>query len=342
MGTTCVVLTHDCLGYARHKSRHYSHYDTSVNLSIVDNSSCSSTKYSTMNLTVQSSFSSWRVCYRAGVIVLLQIVWCCCSTLRCYDGCCRVSCLPTTYAWIQPQGMSQKRQGTETTTSLSPQRRRQQHHLNAFFWFGGGDDNNNNNSDHQDDANNKNSNERTSLYSLWPTNSYSAATTTTTTTTNNENSNFLQSVSQIMDTKLGSFKSSQKVADKMSSILTELANTMVEGYSSSSDNSNKKYKNKVKVTFNGQQVPVRVQIDEQYFQDLISSSLSQSQSQSATTSTSKDSSSATTSSSSNAAVLVVEELNLAITTAMKEAHAKSSQKLQDKLKGILYQDLGFF
>jgi DNA-binding protein YbaB len=258
------------------------------------------------------------VCFMgAAASLLIQTLWWC-SVYCCLSSINDHGLFPATHAWIiAVRPLRRKDQHTHSTSSSTQQL------FNAFLWFGGGDDN----SDNKDDS--KSNKVDWPYSSLWSNNNSNGTNTPATTNNDNINDNtYLRSISQVMDTKLGSFKASQKVGDKMTSILTELANTVVEGYSSS-ESSNNKYKNKVKVTFNGQQVPIRVQIDDQYFQELLlmSSSSSSSPSKSIT----KD---------SNYAV-IVEELNLAITTAMKEAHIKSSQKLQDKLKG-LYQDLSFF
>jgi DNA-binding protein YbaB len=67
---------------------------------------------------------------------------------------------------------------------------------------------------------------------------------------------------------------------------------------------------KVKVTYNGQQKPMGVQIEETYFQSLKSN---------------KDG---------------ADELSDALSQAMEEAHSKSAAKMEEKLKS-LYSDLGF-
>jgi DNA-binding protein YbaB len=280
-----------------------------------------------MNLTLKlpPTSLSWNYFYGAAAVLLVQTLLSCSFCISGNDDPLNHGLFPTTNAWIRTvTPLPIRRQRTDTYSSSY------QHRLNAFLWFGGGDDNNNDNNN--DD--NKGSKDW-SQYSLWSTNNDNDATTTTTTTANNNmiDNNNLRSISQVMDTKLGSFKSSQKVGDKMTAILTELANTFVEGYSSSEgSNKYKNINNKVKVIFNGQQVPIRVQIDEQYIQELfLTASSSALPSKSPTSSNT----------AAAAAAGIVEELNLAITTAMIEAHTKSSQKLQDKLKGV-YQDLGFF
>ena len=98
-----------------------------------------------------------------------------------------------------------------------------------------------------------------------------------------------------------SFKSSQRIGDRTSAILQDLSNILVEG--SAADG-------KVKVTCNGQQRPLGVQIDEAYFQSLQNN---------------KEGS---------------EELSAALTKAMQEAHYKSTERMEEKMKSF-YADLGF-
>lgn len=109
----------------------------------------------------------------------------------------------------------------------------------------------------------------------------------------------LSGVSKVMDS-MQRFKTSQRVSDRTNTVIQELASVTVEG--SSADG-------KVKVTYNGQQRPIGVQIDESYFQSLGRKSGAR-------------------------------ELSVALTEAMKQAHEKSAGKMEDKLKG-LYSDLGF-
>jgi DNA-binding protein YbaB len=109
----------------------------------------------------------------------------------------------------------------------------------------------------------------------------------------------LSGVANIMDS-MASFKTSQRVEDRTSAVLQDLSNVLVEGASRNG---------KVKVTYNGQQQPMAVQIDEGYFQSLDG----------------KDG---------------AEKLGKALTEAMQEGHTKSAGKMEEKLKS-LYSDLGF-
>ena len=107
-------------------------------------------------------------------------------------------------------------------------------------------------------------------------------------------------VKGIMET-MDNFRTSQRVGERASNILQDLSNILVEG--SAADG-------KIKVTFNGQQKPVAVNIDEAFFLSV------------------KDRKGG------------VEDLNDALTKAMQDAHAKSSKKMEEKLKSF-YNDLGF-
>lgn len=109
----------------------------------------------------------------------------------------------------------------------------------------------------------------------------------------------LAGVAGIMDS-MASFKVSLRVSDRTNAVLQDLANTIVEGTAADG---------KVKITYNGQQQPVNVLIDENYFQSL---------------------------SRKNGAA----ELSNALMEAMQEGHKKSASKMEDKLKA-LYSDLGF-
>jgi DNA-binding protein YbaB len=110
----------------------------------------------------------------------------------------------------------------------------------------------------------------------------------------------LGGVSAIMDS-MSSFKSSQRIGERANAILQDLSNTIVEGTAADG---------KVKVSYNGNQKPVGVQIDEAYLQSIKNRK-------------------------EGAA-----ELELAMTKAMQDAHKKSGTKLEEKLKS-LYSDLGF-
>jgi DNA-binding protein YbaB len=110
----------------------------------------------------------------------------------------------------------------------------------------------------------------------------------------------LGGVANIMDS-MSSFKTSQRVGERTNAVLQDLSNVLVEG--SAADG-------KVKITYNGQQVPIGVQIEDTYFQSLKGRG--------------KDG---------------AEELGIALTQAMQEAHSKSAAKMEEKLKS-LYSDLG--
>lgn len=109
----------------------------------------------------------------------------------------------------------------------------------------------------------------------------------------------LSGVAGMMNT-MSNLKTSKRVSVRTSAVLQDLSNTIVEGTSEDG---------KVKVTFNGQQQPVGVQIDDSYFQSLGRKS-------------------------------GAGELSIAIAEAMREAHAKSASKMEEKVKS-LYSDLGF-
>jgi DNA-binding protein YbaB len=88
-----------------------------------------------------------------------------------------------------------------------------------------------------------------------------------------------------------SFKTSQRIGERSGSVLQELSYTFVEGTAADG---------KVGVTFNGQQIPVGVTIDETYLQGI------------------KD----------------VDELCLALTKAMQDAHYKSGIRVEEKMKSL--------
>jgi len=99
---------------------------------------------------------------------------------------------------------------------------------------------------------------------------------------------------------MASFQASQKLGDRTTSILQDLSNQLVEG--SSADG-------KVKVSFNGQQKPVDVQIDDAYFEKI---------------------------SQRNGGL---DELCRGLTQAMQEAQAKSAEKMEEKMKQV-YEEVG--
>jgi DNA-binding protein YbaB len=110
----------------------------------------------------------------------------------------------------------------------------------------------------------------------------------------------LGNVASVMDS-MASFKKSQRIEERTSGVLQDLSNIFIDG--SSADG-------KVKVTYNGQQKPVGVQIDVNYFQSLKNDKAGS------------------------------EELSMAIQQAIQEAHEKSTVKMEEKMKN-LYQDIGF-
>jgi DNA-binding protein YbaB len=165
------------------------------------------------------------------------------------------------------------------STTLSSPSTTSRARLSAFLWFGGNDDDDKeNNKDDDDEENNKKI----------------AAN--------------LKGVSNIMNSMSG-FKTSQRVGERTALALQDLSNTLVEGTAADG---------KIKITFNGQQVPVSVQIDESYFKSLLEEQ-------------------STTNNKENE---ILDELTAALTQAMKEAHSKSGSKIEDKLKA-LYSELGF-
>jgi DNA-binding protein YbaB len=98
-------------------------------------------------------------------------------------------------------------------------------------------------------------------------------------------------------------KTSRRIGEQTGKALHELSYTFVEGIAADG---------KVKVTFNGQQIPIGVEVDESYLNDMVSER-------------GKDG---------------VDELCLALTNAMQEAHYKSGIKVEEKMKSV-YSDLEF-
>jgi len=92
-------------------------------------------------------------------------------------------------------------------------------------------------------------------------------------------------------------KQSQELGKKVSSLLQELSSTNVEGSAAGG---------KVKVYFDGQQQPIGVEIDKQFFASLTN----------------------------------VDDLNEALITAMQDAHSKSMQLMQEKMQGVYSEQLG--
>lgn len=102
-------------------------------------------------------------------------------------------------------------------------------------------------------------------------------------------------------TVMEDLKNAKKIGERTNNVLQDLSNILIEGSAA---------EGKVKVTYTANQKPMGVQIDPEYFQSLKGD---------------KEGSN---------------ELSLAITQAMEEAHTKSAVKMEEKLK-TLYADLGF-
>jgi len=96
-------------------------------------------------------------------------------------------------------------------------------------------------------------------------------------------------------------KRSQRVGERAEKVLQELSSTIVQGTGADGN---------VKVTYNGQQIPVGVQVDETYLKEVASKSSKEG----------------------------VEELCLALITAMQDAHYKSGTKLEEKMKSFYEMD----
>eukprot|EP00529_Nitzschia_sp_RCC80_P036296 CAMPEP_0113499820 /NCGR_PEP_ID=MMETSP0014_2-20120614/31962_1 /TAXON_ID=2857 /ORGANISM="Nitzschia sp." /LENGTH=160 /DNA_ID=CAMNT_0000394041 /DNA_START=76 /DNA_END=555 /DNA_ORIENTATION=+ /assembly_acc=CAM_ASM_000159 len=111
------------------------------------------------------------------------------------------------------------------------------------------------------------------------------------------------SMTNVMES-MKSFETSQRVARSAAATLDDLSNTFVEGVAADG---------KIKVTFNGQSVPVGVQIDENYFKSIVEDG-------------------------SGSGGLA--ELSSELTKAMQDANIKAATKLDDKMKS-LYNDFGF-
>lgn len=110
----------------------------------------------------------------------------------------------------------------------------------------------------------------------------------------------LGNVASVMES-MARFKKSQRIEKRTTGVLQDLSNLFIEGCSSDG---------KVKVTYDGQQKPVSVRIDQNYFQSLKSDRTGS------------------------------EELSTAVQQAMQEAHTKSTAKMEEKMKS-LYEDIGF-
>ena len=172
--------------------------------------------------------------------------------------------------------------------------------LHAFLWFGG--DKDAGQTKKKIEGNNKNDEKRrpNSKADADDVENGYRGIASSSSSSKGKSSTSLRRVSNIMD-NMSSFKSSKRIGERAAAILQDLSNTVIEG--SAADG-------KVKVSYSGQQLPVGIQIDEQYLQFL----------------TSKDTGAAQ------------KELEIQITKAMKDAHRKSGLKLEEKMKS-LYTDL---
>eukprot|EP00980_Cylindrotheca_fusiformis_P008765 scaffold1869_cov122-Cylindrotheca_fusiformis.AAC.27 len=111
---------------------------------------------------------------------------------------------------------------------------------------------------------------------------------------------YLGNVASVMDT-MASFKKSQRIEKRTTGVLQDLSNQFVEG--SSADG-------KIKFTYDGKQKPIGVQIDPNYFQSLKNGKAGS------------------------------EELSKAVLEAIREAHEKSTAKMEEKMKSV-YEEIGF-
>ncbi len=96
-------------------------------------------------------------------------------------------------------------------------------------------------------------------------------------------------------TTMENFKQSQELGRKTSALLAELSSTTVEGSAAGG---------KIKVLVDGQQKPMGVEIDDEYFE-----------------------------------TVAVEDLTEKLATAMQDAHDKSTKLMQDRMES-LYSDIG--
>ena len=108
----------------------------------------------------------------------------------------------------------------------------------------------------------------------------------------------LSQASNIME----SFKTSQRIGERSGAAMQELSYTLVEGISADGN---------IKVTFNGQQIPVGVEIDESYLAE--------------TSTKGKEG---------------IDAFCTALTYAMQDAHYKSGIQVEEKMKSV-YTDLEF-
>jgi len=117
--------------------------------------------------------------------------------------------------------------------------------------------------------------------------------------TDSQLSKNLSEASSIME----SFKTSQRIGERSGAALQELSYTMVEGIAADGN---------IKVTFNGQQIPVGVDIDETYLADIVSKEGKEG----------------------------IDKLCTELTYAMQDAHYKSGIQVEEKMKAV-YTDLEF-
>ncbi|KAL3767195.1 hypothetical protein ACHAWU_003286 [Discostella pseudostelligera] len=148
---------------------------------------------------------------------------------------------------------------------------------------------------------------------------------------------------------------SQEAAERTSAIMDELASMTVVGRSKAGptssggggggilgfgDDDAKNRGGGVKVTFNGQQRPISVNVDSKFLSSLMILSASATlPTTSSSTKSSSSSSSFTTTSSTATITSATEELNQAILDAMQDGYEKSGKLMEEKLKG-LYDQLG--
>jgi DNA-binding protein YbaB len=136
----------------------------------------------------------------------------------------------------------------------------------------------------------------------------------------------------IMDS-MSRFKTSQRVGERTTAMLQDLSNMSVEGIAANG---------KVKVTFNGQQKPMAVQIDDDYLQSLLAELVVEDVDDKNTQSSKGNSiqkSNKNVKGATSSAAAAAKELGDVLTEAMQEAHAKSAEKMEEKLKSF-YSDLG--
>ncbi len=131
-------------------------------------------------------------------------------------------------------------------------------------------------------------------------------------------------------------------ASSFAGVVGGISNVMLGGFGGGgADDDTKNRGGGVKVTFNGQQRPVSVNVDSKFLSSLmmlvnVPAAASSSSSSSATTTTTTTPTTTTTTTSMLSAS---EELNKAIIDAMQDGYEKSGKIMEEKLKG-LYEQLG--